>query len=761
MEINGKNQKDPVKEVKTSPFKSKGKKVASKTFYPVFFLFSKAEKGALKAHQGILHFPKKFYSRINKQTLKIILAIIGVQSIAAYLICWLYLDITAPEDITYYLSKVDFNIYAGAMLVILGLFVIGNLFQITIGLYESRFSKKRFALFNVILILSFIGLFLGSYVFRHPELQSHYPKYAQALPDYDEPIEVFFNLPVDVSTLKPTITPEIEGYWEWEPYLGNKALTRKGKFIIDISSYPNQRYVLYISGIKKFTDPTQHEYGFAFVAPPLPLIESTFPENNADNVKREDSIYLKLDRESRDLVEWSFKSVPVVDFELEFTPDKVLKLTPKELLDQGKAYTVTIFYQPKRVNIATKEIVETSDIVKVKDLKFTTVKEPLIDTFAPTGNIVRSDEKIKIVFSEEMNKESVEEKVTIEPAIEGEFKWDDDKTLNFVNVAPLPKDTPYKVKFESGMRSKMDGVTDKEIIYDFKTVGKVGMIDHLPRNGSTYVSEYADIKITFDQPVDTADAQSKLTVTPGVPGVFRWEGNTMVYAVLQPMAFNTVYTVQIAAGIKSIHGLPSATTESFSFTTRSNVYVFTMPIYYQPAGSFSCNIYTAKMVLAYKGFSADATGLIAEIGYDANRVSDSWTGNPYAEYVGNADGSWGYGVYYPPIQNIFAARGISSDPRVGWNVSDLAREVQQGRPVVIWRYNGVSSGANISWTSDDGTYVHAFSGMHGGVVTGFTGPVEAPTSFYLNDPWFGPFWIDVGTFDYYWSFANRMALIVY
>ena len=51
--------------------------------------------------------------------------------------------------------------------------------------------------------------------------------------------------------------------------------------------------------------------------------------------------------------------------------------------------------------------------------------------------------------------------------------------------------------------------------------------------------------------------------------------------------------------------------------------------------------------------------------------------------------------------------------------------------------------------------------MHGGVVTGFTGPVEAPTSLYLNDPWFGPFWIDVGTFDYYWSFTNRMALIVY
>ncbi len=295
MEINETNEKPLDSVVKKSPLKARSKKVASKTFYPVFYVFSKTEKGVKKAHSGILYYPKQIYSRINKTTLKIILAIIGLQAVIAYLICWLYLEITSPEDITYYLSKVDFDIYAGAMLLIIGIFAIGNLFQITIGLYESRFSKKRFAYFNLILILSFVGIFLGSYVFRHPELQSNYPKYAQALSDYSKPIEVFFNLPVDVSALKPTITPELDGYWEWEPYLGNKNFARKGKFHIEVSSYPNQRYVLYISGIKKLTDPTEHEYGFAFTAPPLPLIESTSPVYNAADVKREDSIFLKID----------------------------------------------------------------------------------------------------------------------------------------------------------------------------------------------------------------------------------------------------------------------------------------------------------------------------------------------------------------------------------------------------------------------------------------------------------------------------------
>ncbi len=759
METNEPPKQNEVAEV-TLTSRGRGKKVAHTTFYPLFYFFSNIEKGIQKTVSAVLHFPRKLFSLIDKRTLKIVLGIIAIEIVIGYLIAWLYLDITAPQDITYYLSKVDFDVYAVLMIAIFGIFLIGNLFQITIGFYESRFSKKRFALFNVILVVAFVVLFLGAYVFRHPEMQNSYPKYAQAMEDYTKPIEVLFNLPVDVSALKPTITPELKGVWEWEPYLGNNAMTRRGKFHAEISAFPDQRFVIYIPGIKKFTDPTVHEYGFAFKAPPLPAIVSTYPEQGSVTAKRDDQVVFRIDRDSRDLVDWSFRLLPSTEFDVVFEESDII-IKPKALLEQGKSYTLTAAYRPKQINLLTKESVSFGESINKIDLKFTTIKEPLIDTFKPTGNTVIISEQIKIKFTEEMNRESVEEKMKIEPAIEGEIVWTDDKNLTYVNEEPLPKDTAYKVTFASGMMSKMDGVSNKEITYDFKTIGKVRISDYSPGNGATYVSEYTDIRIAFDQEVNKDEAQSHLVVSPAYQAVFRWEGNTMILAALQPMAFNTTYSVRLTAGVQSINGLPSTDEINFSFTTRSNVYVFTMPIYYQPAGSFSCNIYTAKMVLAYKGHSADATGLIAEIGYDEGRSGNSWTGNPYAEYVGNADGSWGYGVYYPPIQNIFAARGISSDPKVGWNVSDLAREVQQGRPVVIWRYNGVSSGANISWTSDDGTYVPAFSGMHGGVVTGFTGPVENPTSFYLNDPWFGPFWLDVGTFDYYWSFSNRMALIVY
>jgi uncharacterized protein YvpB len=167
------------------------------------------------------------------------------------------------------------------------------------------------------------------------------------------------------------------------------------------------------------------------------------------------------------------------------------------------------------------------------------------------------------------------------------------------------------------------------------------------------------------------------------------------------------------------------------------------------------------MVLAWKGIYADAVGLISEIGYNETRSGDSWTGNPYTEYIGTYNGSWGYGTYWPTIKNVLANRGVGSAEVLGWDTASLAKTVEQGHPVIVWRYNGVGGGQDISWTASDGTYVNAFNGMHGSIVTGFRGPSDNPTAIYIHDPWLGRLWLDRGTFDAYWSYSGRMALIVY
>jgi hypothetical protein len=51
--------------------------------------------------------------------------------------------------------------------------------------------------------------------------------------------------------------------------------------------------------------------------------------------------------------------------------------------------------------------------------------------------------------------------------------------------------------------------------------------------------------------------------------------------------------------------------------------------------------------------------------------------------------------------------------------------------------------------------------MHGSIVTGYIGPADNPSSIYIHDPWLGRLWIDVATFDAYWSYSGRTALVVY
>lgn len=110
------------------------------------------------------------------------------------------------------------------------------------------------------------------------------------------------------------------------------------------------------------------------------------------------------------------------------------------------------------------------------------------------------------------------------------------------------------------------------------------------------------------------------------------------------------------------------------------------------------------------------------------------------------------------IQKLFNNRGIHTEIHENWNLRSLAKAVEAGHPVQIWRYNGTSKDSNLQWGTSG---VYAINGQHGGVVTGFRGSSDNPTAFYINDPWFGLIWMDAGTFDYYWSRLNRVGLVIF
>jgi uncharacterized protein YvpB len=92
-------------------------------------------------------------------------------------------------------------------------------------------------------------------------------------------------------------------------------------------------------------------------------------------------------------------------------------------------------------------------------------------------------------------------------------------------------------------------------------------------------------------------------------------------------------------------------------------------------------------------------------------------------------------------------------------LSDIIAELKKGNPVMTWGQNGWSTPRDISWTSSDGTFIHAINGMHSTVVRGFSGPDNNPTQIYLNDPWRGQYAIATSEFKRRWNYF-LMAMVV-
>lgn len=666
------------------------------------------------------------------------------------------------DSLTNTLLSLDFDMY----LLLIIILYSASVLVIAFYFVSKKLQFKRIPSFKKIFIPLIAALFVATalLIFKHQRIDPNYsytfPINGESLVDYKQPIEVKFTLPVETALLKPSILPDIKGQWIWDDYYGMSHLTRTGRFIIEQTPFPEERFIVYIAGISKSFDAKEHEHGFEFFTPSIPEIVQTNLDDLSMPTARDASFDIQFNKEYEQLIGIQAKLEPFVNLTITNKELNSIEFKPEQLLQQGTQYKLTLDLRPKSVDLAKSENLAISNTVITKEYVFTTASEPLIESFSPQGDRVRENDIVQLVFKDSMNKQSVESRLAIEPSVEGTLNWLDDRTITYEPLNPLPKDTLYKFTLASGATNIYGGILEKNLEFQFKTLGKVGLTSVSPQYGSGYVSEFTEIVLEFNQEVDQNSAQSLFSISPAHPGNIRWEGNKMIFSPSSPFALGSTYYINVGAGIKSLYGLDGETSYVSPFSTRPNIFTFDIPMYFQQT-SFSCNIYTAMMILAWKGIGSNATSLISEIGYNDSRSGDSWTGNPYREYVGNSDGSWGYGVYWPPIQNILSARGVSSDVRQNWNLSELVKTVQQGNPVIVWRYNGVGGGQNISWTAADGSYIYAFNGMHGSIVTGFQGNPDNPTSIYIHDPWLGKLWLSASAFDSYWSFSGRTALIVY
>ena len=101
---------------------------------------------------------------------------------------------------------------------------------------------------------------------------------------------------------------------------------------------------------------------------------------------------------------------------------------------------------------------------------------------------------------------------SIEPAVEGAFRWMGTRTLAFVPKKLLPRATEFKVTIPAGTRS-LDGYELKDgYAWTFETP-RPRLLRHLPRDEADQLGLETETVLAFDQPVDPSKIRDYLSFT--------------------------------------------------------------------------------------------------------------------------------------------------------------------------------------------------------------------------------------------------------
>lgn len=604
------------------------------------------------------------------------------------------------------------------------------------------FWRKKLIILNGTLGILFVAVVAVTVLVR-PRIINSTPSEGSYMSSGEEIIEVEFDVPVNTDEIKFNVSPEVEGDWVFEEAFPGSPVKRKARFYPKESFYPESEVVVYVVGMKQsWSGGKEHEQAIEFKSPKIPDIEEIYPEVGSVDVPTDVDVEIKYDAPVGDFVDLKYEMDPKVEFDVKTTEENIQVLDFKEDLDQDQEYKIDIYRTPRSYDVDNGKDVEIGDTEKIEELVFRTVTTPLVKSYEPKGKGILVDKVIKVVFDQPMNQESVLDHFKITPDTEGTVTWEDETTFVFTPDQDLKKGTDYEILFSKGILSEVSGTTEEEIKLKFTTIGKVKVSSVSPILGASGLHPNStNIVVEFNQKVDHASAQSKFSISPSVSGAFSWDGNKMIYSVAGKLKYSTKYTFSIAAGVKTIHGLDSAKTFSYSFTTRANIFTLNVP-WYKQQENFTCNIAATRMALAYRGVYRSESQIKSGIGIGTNPNSD-WVS--------------GYGVHWGPVASYIGQyRKVSI--KQGWNVSALAKEVEKGNPVILFWYNRYSQPPG-AFTLPSGAT--GYKGMHSEVVYGFIGDSSNPTSLMTNDPWRGRLTYSKSGFVNTWAYINYTAVVVY
>lgn len=648
---------------------------------------------------------------------------------------------------------------------------------------KEKYSRKKRKLLNIVdkskyVTIVFIVGFIVYIFILPPKVDSISLKDGETWLDYNKPIEITFNRPINQSDLNNSFSTQFNTTHEFAKI--NKWHIFKRKLIIQPKEtlFPNEEVEMNLN-YKNLLQIGSTNYKTNFISgTSTPEVKVSKNINNRQNVNPLEHIRYKISRADSNSYLIEYESQPKIQFRTFVLEDQSKMLIPKTPYKNGEQYEVTLYSTPIAYDIDTQEETKRGERNELAKIGFKIAPSPKIEEVLPNTENTLASESIKITFNTKMNKESVEKGITISPEIETEPVWDEtQKIITLKPKSPLQKETTYSISISPDIESDFGAkMMQKEYIkeakssdHQFTTTGSVGVLSTTPGAGAYDVSVNSDIRVTFTQEVNKQSAQSKFSITPQLEGGISWDGNTMIFRPSSKLSHAQVYTANVQAVVESIDGLALKAPYSFNFTVEPKVVILDVPVIGQ-THQYSCNVTAAAIALQYKGVSVSPDQVLASIPKQNVPKKDGKWGNPNLGFVGNVDGPTGegYGVHWGPIAN-YISQHRPTETKFGWNTTDLLREIDNGNVSILWWQNGHANPAPLSWKTKDGNgneiTINTVNGMHSEVVVGYVGSPENPSQIIISDPWASRWgnqyrYIDINSFRGLWSYFGNTAILV-
>jgi hypothetical protein len=199
---------------------------------------------------------------------------------------------------------------------------------------------------------------------------------------------------------------------------------------------------------------------------------------------------------------------------------------------------------------------------------------------------VNTGDRIRIAFRREMNRESIEAALDIEPGMEGEFSWSPKggsgyEQLQFIPEQRWATNTLYRVSIDTSA-SDTAGIKLSEPYRFSFTIEPIQIEYTNPGHDATGVSPNATIYVRFNTDMNIESVNSAFQMVDSelndVPGSFAWSG--LEYLTFRPgsaLIPNETFTVTIDTTASDAHGSRMTDRYQFSFTTESVGIEYTSP----------------------------------------------------------------------------------------------------------------------------------------------------------------------------------------